>query len=167
VASLLWGSWCCRCLLPDVGVDLSGVSRLLGYTWGSSSDLVLSSDGSGSISVLTLLTLLVCFSILRRYIRRDSKDLAIKGFELFSRIVRGDRCVCDLERKAVRRRLLVQPVAVGHSNRSAKLLDDTTLACNVFGLLVDRAGFIEVIPAASTILRVESRLDLDLVFHVA
>jgi hypothetical protein len=77
VASLLWGSWCRRCLLPDVGVDLSGVSRLLGYTWGSSSDLVLSSDGSGSISVLTLLTLLVCFSILRRYIRRDSKDLAI------------------------------------------------------------------------------------------
>jgi hypothetical protein len=77
VASLLWGSWCRRCLLPDVGVDLSGVSRLLGYTRGRSSDLVLSSDGSGSISVLTLLTLLVCFSILRRYIRRDSKDLAI------------------------------------------------------------------------------------------
>jgi hypothetical protein len=77
VASLLWGSWCRSCLLPDVGVDLSGVSRLLGYTWGSSSDLLLSSDGSGSISVLTLLTLLVCFSILRRYIRRDRQDLAI------------------------------------------------------------------------------------------
>jgi hypothetical protein len=77
VASLLWGSWCRSCLLPDVGVDLSGVSRLLGYTWGSSSDLLLSSDGSGSISVLTLLTLLVCFSILWWYIRRDRQDLAI------------------------------------------------------------------------------------------
>jgi hypothetical protein len=77
VASLLWGSWCRRCLLPDVGIDLSGVSRLLGYTWGSNNDLLLSSDGSGSISVLTLLTLLVCFSILRWYIRRYSQDLAI------------------------------------------------------------------------------------------
>jgi hypothetical protein len=47
-----------------------------------------------------------------------------------------------------------------------KLLEDTTLACGVFGLPVDRAGFIEVFPAASTILRVESRFDLDLAFHV-
>jgi hypothetical protein len=56
---------------------------------------------------------------------------------------------------------------VGCSNRSAKLLEDTTLACRVLGLLVDRAGFVEVIPAASTILRVESIFDLDLAFHVA
>jgi hypothetical protein len=62
---------------------------------------------------------------------------------------------------------LVQPAAVGRSKRSAKLLEDTTLACGVFGLLVDRAGFVEVIPAASTILRVVSRFDLDLAFHVA
>jgi hypothetical protein len=75
--------------------------------------------------------------------------------------------VGDLERKAVRRRLLVQPVAVGRSKRSAKLLEDTTLSCGVFGLLVDRAGFVEVIPTASLILRVESRLDLDLALHVA
>jgi hypothetical protein len=47
-----------------------------------------------------------------------------------------------------------------------KLLEDTTLACSVFGLLVNRARFIEVIPAASTILRIESRFDLDLAFHV-
>jgi hypothetical protein len=53
------------------------------------------------------------------------------------------------------------------SKRSAKLFEDTTLVCGVFGLLVDRAGFVEVIPAASTILRVESRFDLDLAFHVA
>jgi hypothetical protein len=62
---------------------------------------------------------------------------------------------------------LVQPAAVGCSKRSAKLLEDTTLACGVFGLLVDRARFIEVISAASTILGVESRFNLDLAFHVA
>jgi hypothetical protein len=75
--------------------------------------------------------------------------------------------VGDLEHKAVRRRLLVQQAAVGRSKRSAKLLEDTALALRVFGLLVDRAGFIEAIPAASTILRVGSRFDLDLALHVA
>jgi hypothetical protein len=75
--------------------------------------------------------------------------------------------VSDLERKAFRRRLLIQPAAVGPSKGATKLLEDTALACGVFGLLMDRAGFIEVIPAVSTILRVESRFDLDLVFHVA
>jgi hypothetical protein len=38
---------------------------------------LLSSDGSGSIGVLTLLTLFICFSILRWYVRRDDQDLAI------------------------------------------------------------------------------------------
>jgi hypothetical protein len=75
--------------------------------------------------------------------------------------------VGDLERKAVQRRLLVQPAAVGRSKGSAKLLEDTTLACSVLGLLMDRAEFVEVIPAAPTILRVESRFDLDFAFHVA
>jgi hypothetical protein len=37
----------------------------------------------------------------------------------------------------------------------------------VFGVLVDRAGFVEVTPAASTILGLGSIFDLDLVFHVA
>jgi hypothetical protein len=74
--------------------------------------------------------------------------------------------VGDLERKAVRRRLLVQLAAVGRGKRSAKLLVDTALAHGVLGVLVDRAGLVEVIPAASTILRVESRFDLDLVLHV-
>jgi hypothetical protein len=55
---------------------------------------------------------------------------------------------------------------VGRSERSTKLLEYTTQACGVFGLLVDRAGFIEVISVASTILRVKSRVDLDLAFHV-
>jgi hypothetical protein len=75
--------------------------------------------------------------------------------------------VGDLERKAVRRRLLVQPAVVGRSKGSTKLLEDTTPACGVFGLLMDREGFIEVISAASMILSVESRFDLDLAFHVA
>jgi hypothetical protein len=68
---------------------------------------------------------------------------------------------------AFRRRLLVHPAVVGCSKRLTKLFEDTTLVCGVFGLLMDRAGFIEVIPAASTILRVESRFNLDLAFHVA
>jgi hypothetical protein len=75
--------------------------------------------------------------------------------------------VGDLERKAVRRRLLVQPAAVGRSKRSVKLLEDTTLACSVLGVLVDRTGLDKVIPATSTILRVESRFVLDLALHVA
>jgi hypothetical protein len=62
---------------------------------------------------------------------------------------------------------LVHPAAVGRSERSAKLLEDTALARCVFRLLMDRAGFIEVIPAASAILRIEFRFDLDLAFHVA
>jgi hypothetical protein len=81
VASLLRGSWCRMCLLPSVVVDLSGVEQLLTYmlacTWGSSSDLLLSSDGSGSVGILTLLALLICFSILGWHIRRDDQDLAI------------------------------------------------------------------------------------------
>jgi hypothetical protein len=75
--------------------------------------------------------------------------------------------VGDLERKAVWRRLLVQPAAVSCGRRSAKLFEDTALACGVFGVHMDRAGLIDVIPAASTILMVESRFDLDLALHVA
>jgi hypothetical protein len=68
-------------LLPDVVVDLSGVERLLTWllacTWGSSGDLLLSSDSSGSIGILTLLALLICFSMLGWHIHRDDQDLAI------------------------------------------------------------------------------------------
>jgi hypothetical protein len=53
------------------------------------------------------------------------------------------------------------------SRASTKLPKDTTLARRVFGLLMDRAWFIEVIPATSTTLRVGSRFDLDLALHVA
>jgi hypothetical protein len=38
---------------------------------------LFSSDGSSSTGVFTLLTLLICFSILRWYIRRDDQDLPI------------------------------------------------------------------------------------------
>jgi hypothetical protein len=75
--------------------------------------------------------------------------------------------VGDLEREAVWRRFLVQPAAMSRSKRSTKLLKDTALACGVLGVFVDRAGLIEVIPSASTILMVESRFDQDLALHVA
>jgi hypothetical protein len=73
----------------------------------------------------------------------------------------------DLERKAVQRRLLVHPTAVSHGERSVKLLEDTALACDGLGLLVKRAGFFKVIPAASTILGLGFRFNLDLALHVA
>jgi hypothetical protein len=56
---------------------------------------------------------------------------------------------------------------MGRSKRSTKLLEDTTLARRVFRILVDRAGFVEVTPAASMILYLGSRFDLDLALHVA
>jgi hypothetical protein len=55
---------------------------------------------------------------------------------------------------------------MSRGKRSTKLLEDTALACSVLGVFVDRAGLIEVIPAASTILMVDSRFDLDLALHV-
>jgi hypothetical protein len=56
---------------------------------------------------------------------------------------------------------------MSRGKRPAKLLEDTALACSVLGIFMDRAGLIKVIPAASTILMVESRFDLDLALHVA
>jgi hypothetical protein len=58
-------------------------------------------------------------------------------------------------------------VAVSRGKRSTKLFEDTALACGVLGVFVDRAGLVKIIPAASTILRIESRFDLDLALHVA
>jgi hypothetical protein len=59
------GSRCRRCLFLGIVVDLSDIERLLTWllacTWGSSGDLLLSSDSSGSIGILTLLVLLICF----------------------------------------------------------------------------------------------------------
>jgi hypothetical protein len=53
-ASLLRGSWCRGCLLPDVDVDLTGISRWLACNRGRNGELLLSSDSSGSIGVFTL-----------------------------------------------------------------------------------------------------------------
>jgi hypothetical protein len=72
----------------------------------------------------------------------------------------------DLEREVVRRRLSVQLAAMSRGERSTKLLEDTTLARCVFRILVDRVGLVEVVPAASTILCMGSRFDLDLALHV-
>jgi hypothetical protein len=77
VASLLWGSWCRRCFLPNISIDLTDVSRWLACTWGSNNELLLSPDSSGSIGVFTILSLRVYFSILWRHICRDDQDLAI------------------------------------------------------------------------------------------
>jgi hypothetical protein len=150
--------------LRGIGVDLSDISQLEICTWGN--DLLLSSDSSVGVGVFTLLTLRVCFSVLRWYICRDDQDLTIQSIEFFSRIVRGDCCVGDLECKAVQRRLLVQLVAVSRGNRSAKLFEDTALACGVLGVLMDGTGLVKVTTTASTILMVEYRVDLDLALHV-
>jgi hypothetical protein len=75
--------------------------------------------------------------------------------------------VGDLKHEAIRRYLSVQVAAVGRSKRSTKLIEDTALACCVFRILVDRTGFVEVVPAASTILCTGSKFDLDLALHVA
>jgi hypothetical protein len=56
---------------------------------------------------------------------------------------------------------------VSCGKRSAKLFEDTALVCGVLGVLMDRIGLVKVIPAAPTILMVESRFDLDLALHVA
>jgi hypothetical protein len=58
-------------------------------------------------------------------------------------------------------------MVMGRCKRSTKLFEDTALARRLFGLLVDRDGFIEVTPATYTILRVGSRFNLDLALHVA
>jgi hypothetical protein len=57
----------------------------------------------------------------------------------------------DIEREAVRRWLSILLAVIGRSKRSSKLLEDTALASSVLGILVDRAGLVEVTPAASTI----------------
>jgi hypothetical protein len=76
-ASLLRGSWCRGCLLPDVEVDLTSISWWVACTWGHNGELLLSPDGSGSFGDFTLLLLLVYFSILWWHVCRDDQDLAI------------------------------------------------------------------------------------------
>jgi hypothetical protein len=69
MASLLWGCWCHKCLLHEIGVDLSDIGQLEVCTWGSY--FLLSSNSSGGVGVFTLLTLRVFFSVLQWYICRD------------------------------------------------------------------------------------------------
>jgi hypothetical protein len=96
--------------------------------------------------------------------RPRSSDLESQALP---RIVRGDSRAGDLERKEVQRQLSIHLAAMSHSERSTKLLEDTTLACYVFRILVDRAGFVELVHAASMILYMGSRFDQDLALHVA
>jgi hypothetical protein len=85
---------------------------------------------------------------------------------LFSQIVRGDHCAGDLKREVIQRCLSIQLAVMSRSKRSTKLLEDTALARHVFRILVDRARFVEVALAASTILGLGSKFDLDLALHV-
>jgi hypothetical protein len=62
---------------------------------------------------------------------------------------------------------LVHPTVVSRGERSVKLIEHMALAHGVFGLLMDRAGFVEVIPAASATLGLGSRFNLDLALHEA
>jgi hypothetical protein len=56
---------------------------------------------------------------------------------------------------------------MGRGKRSSKLLEDMALASRVLGILMDRAGFVEVTHVVSTIWCPGSRFDLDLALHVA
>jgi hypothetical protein len=58
-------------------------------------------------------------------------------------------------------------MAVSRGEGSTKLLEDTALVCGVLGLLLNRVGFAEVIPAVSTISGLGSRFNLDLALRVA
>jgi hypothetical protein len=70
---------------------------------------------------------------------------------VFSWIVQRDSCADDLKREAVWRHLPIYLAAISRSERSSKILEDTTLASRVFGILVDRERFVEVTPAAPTV----------------
>jgi hypothetical protein len=72
-----------------------------------------------------------------------------------------------LKREAVRRWLAVELAAMSRGERSAKLLEHMALASHVFGVFVDGARVVEVIPAVSMMWGVRSTFDLDLVLHVA
>jgi hypothetical protein len=56
---------------------------------------------------------------------------------------------------------------MGYSETLTKILEDTALVSRVFGILMDRAGLVEVTHAASAILGLGFRFDLDLALYVA
>jgi hypothetical protein len=71
-------------------------------------------------------------------------------FRHVARVVGEDDGACNLEHAAVRGRRTIGLVTMGHSWRSTKLLQYTTLASHVFGVLVDEAGIVERTSAIST-----------------
>jgi hypothetical protein len=104
---------------------------------------------------------------LRRYIGGDHEDLSLPNLEHFTRIVGRDGRSGDLKHEAVRGRLKVYLAAMSRDERSVKLLEHTALASRVFGVLEDGARVVEMTSAVSTMWNHGSRLDLDLVLHVA
>jgi hypothetical protein len=56
---------------------------------------------------------------------------------------------------------------MGRDKKSSEFLEDAALTGCVFGILMDRTGFVEVTPAVFTIWCLGSRFDQDLMLHVA
>jgi hypothetical protein len=100
---------------------------------------------------------------LRQYICRDHQELGL-GLKHLTRIVRGDGRASNLKREADRRRLTVDLAVMDREERLSELLEYTTLASHVFGVLVDRARIVEVTLVVSTICNLWSRFDLMLCF---
>jgi hypothetical protein len=109
----------------------------------------------------------MCLTSLRRYVGEDHKDLSLRDFEHFTRIVGRYGRSGDLKCEAIRGWLAVDLVAMSHDERSVKLLEHTALVSRVFGVLVDWARVVEMTSAVSTMWDIGSRFDLDLVLHVA
>jgi hypothetical protein len=78
---LLRGSSCRGRLLPDVDVDLTGISWWLACNWGRNGELLLSSNGSGSIGVFTLVVvrLFLHLVVVRPRRRPRSGDLGSRS----------------------------------------------------------------------------------------
>jgi hypothetical protein len=61
----------------------------------------------------------------------------------------------------------VHLAVMSRSKRSSEFLEDASLASPVLRIIVDRARFVEMTLAASTICCLGSSFDLDLALHVA
>jgi hypothetical protein len=120
---------------------------------------LLTMHSSCGVSVFLLLAMFVYLTSLRRYVSRDHEDLSIRDLEHVTRIVGRDGRTSDLECEAVQERLTV--------DLAVMILEHTTLASRVFGVLVDVARVVKMTSAVSTMWDLGSRFDLDLVLHIA
>jgi hypothetical protein len=63
---------------------------------------LLTTHSSCGISIFSLLALLICLTILRRYVDGDHEDLSVWDLEHVTRVVGRDGRTSNLEREAVR-----------------------------------------------------------------